>query len=165
MVALIAGDGCFTSMVTLLTQHTRYYVSFERIQLRGGGLKDSMRVTLHYKHNNHSWLSYCSKEIIGVKLLGLLKRFTEPFRETENLRIDYISVKTVTHTNIVLMDFHSGVIILPVLSLCVCLCVCEREGDRESSRSVKTRRHCVASLVSFPSRCPLSLLRSRSLFS
>jgi hypothetical protein len=89
-----------------------------------------MRVTLHYKHNNHSWLSYRSKEIIGVKLLGLLKHFTEPFREIENLRIDYISVKTVTHTNIVLMDFHRGVIILPVLSLCVCA----REGDRESSR-------------------------------
>lgn len=35
-----------------------------------------MRVTLHYKHNNHSWLRYRNKGIIGLKLLWLLKRFS-----------------------------------------------------------------------------------------
>lgn len=45
-----------------------------------------MRVTLHYKHTNHSWLRYCSKEIIGLKLVGLLEHFSVPFAEIEKPR-------------------------------------------------------------------------------
>ena len=53
-------------------------------------MKDSVRVTLHYKHTNHSWLRYRSKEIIGLKLVWLLKHFSVQKWEKKNLGTDYI---------------------------------------------------------------------------
>lgn len=51
----------------LLAQHTGSSEASQREQ----PLKDGPRVTLHYKHTNHSWLTLRSKGIIGLKLLGL----------------------------------------------------------------------------------------------
>lgn len=114
-----------------------------------------MRVTLHYKHTNHSWLRYCSKEIIGLKLVWLLERFSVPFAEIENLGTHYIlrGKKKATHA------FYCEVL-LPSLSACNCMRVCVRCSER--SRSVKTGRCRVAGLV-FPSLAGPST-RSRSPF-
>lgn len=54
-----------------------------------------MKVTLHYKHTNHSWLGYCSKEIIGLKLLWLLEHFSVPLAGIENLGTD-LSLRVAT---------------------------------------------------------------------
>lgn len=49
-----------------------------------------MRVTLHYKHTNHSWLRYCSEEIIGLKSVWLPERFSLSFAESEKPGLYYI---------------------------------------------------------------------------
>lgn len=115
-----------------------------------------MRVTLHYKHTNHSWLRYCSKEIIGLKLVWLLKHFSVPFAEIENLRTDYILREKKKRLQ-TLSTARLSSCLYPPVTVCVCACVYKCVWCSESTRSVKTGRCCVVCLV-LPSLSPVPLL-------
>lgn len=46
-------------------------------------------MTRHHKRANHSWLRYCSQEIIGLAAARLLERVSISFGEIETLQSGY----------------------------------------------------------------------------